>query len=985
MIEPNQLKDEVRRVTGAIRNLFEIEGDLEEEDVEALHNALVECIETVNARLEKCDELLRKGLRGEAIQECEVKPKLLDLVLDLDMDEWDAWIDYVRQFGIPPQPALLVDIAAALNEAYSQSQTLDDVLRLHRLHALARSPLKTRLSILRTIAKKDSGNPVWEADVKNYEIARLREIERELRQYSAARDTAAVGQLNSELSSPHWMVVPAQKLTQSVAETYQRLQVETATEKLAELAIEINNAFSDFNVRRGMAAQTQWDRYDEIAKLSDDDPLVIQVEPAFEWLAQEAEDEQRALDFKRAVATLEQALDNESIKQPELRRLYGAVERFDEPIPERLSRRYSERMLTLELANRRRGRLVLALSALSVLVLGGLAAFITLHQIHQGKLASAVASLSRLIEDKQIDESLAYLEKLDADQPGVANAPKIHQLRAELDSLIAAEKSRRLRFQQMLAQIEEVGLQEPTWEDIVLAEADLKEAQTIAEHEHELVALKELERDVRREKGALQDAINAKFQEQVQQIVNRLKDSNSMDVAELRRLRSDAELLNRPSLVSMSVHQASNLDAIIKQLQDREKSIGLRANEDAALNLVKSSVGDRAKYAQALQAYAKLVPQGTQSDDFRNVAEYELDALVKILGWNVHAEAWNRLSFNTPEAFSKQGLDVIDRLAQYPDYPGVSNAVALEKYLQSVRARYTRSPDLLTQLSGIFKSTIFKLKSLQKTDGTVYYFLEEPTQRGPSMLRVKRLVTKDNLARTAGEEPIPLAKIAVRKGNDPYGPAPHAELASQVRPVLSPAKGPFEKQICEVLYRVQSRTDMNPVLQCKILREVLEMASPGSTVLESELSAARAILSGSDYLDKTDWLDFENPDVIRNTAAAQRFLTHLSNQNFGKIYVERVQPKVAALYRSKVDLPTIQWCGCLFKKADDQWEIVRVPGRLADGELRTMQFDDQTATKFSVVGKVLSDKISFKNLQGDTIREGRPVYLFIGGSDEVTP
>src|SRR4051794_31362218 len=109
MIQPQLLEQEIRRASEAVRRVFSIDGDLEEADAEKLQLLFVDCVTTVNSRLRRCDELLRKGLRQEALQECEAPPNFLDLVTELDIPEWDAWADYVRQFGIAPQPALLID------------------------------------------------------------------------------------------------------------------------------------------------------------------------------------------------------------------------------------------------------------------------------------------------------------------------------------------------------------------------------------------------------------------------------------------------------------------------------------------------------------------------------------------------------------------------------------------------------------------------------------------------------------------------------------------------------------------------------------------------------------------------------------------------------------------------------------------------------------------------------------------------------------
>ena len=76
MIQPNELQPEIDRLTKAIARVFTIEGDLEEAELEQLHNRFVECIEITNGRLKQCDELLRKGLRVEAIHESEIEPEL---------------------------------------------------------------------------------------------------------------------------------------------------------------------------------------------------------------------------------------------------------------------------------------------------------------------------------------------------------------------------------------------------------------------------------------------------------------------------------------------------------------------------------------------------------------------------------------------------------------------------------------------------------------------------------------------------------------------------------------------------------------------------------------------------------------------------------------------------------------------------------------------------------------------------------------------
>jgi len=176
MVFSNALHDEISEIAKTIRNAFSIDSELEVSEVKEVHQRFVECIETVNGRLIKCDDLLRKGLRDEAIQECETRPNLLELVNELDIEEGKAWGSYISQFGTAPQPDILIDVAIAINEAYVDRQPLEGLLRQHRALAISRSPLSQRLNVLRNILLKDPSNPAWQEDVSSYEATRLNQI-----------------------------------------------------------------------------------------------------------------------------------------------------------------------------------------------------------------------------------------------------------------------------------------------------------------------------------------------------------------------------------------------------------------------------------------------------------------------------------------------------------------------------------------------------------------------------------------------------------------------------------------------------------------------------------------------------------------------------------------------------------------------------------------------------------------------------------------
>ena len=81
-------------------------------------------IDEANERLRQCGALLRKGLRSEAIQLCELEPNLLDVVGILDFPERDTWSELLSLHGLSSPTALMLEVAANLNEAYSVEQPL---------------------------------------------------------------------------------------------------------------------------------------------------------------------------------------------------------------------------------------------------------------------------------------------------------------------------------------------------------------------------------------------------------------------------------------------------------------------------------------------------------------------------------------------------------------------------------------------------------------------------------------------------------------------------------------------------------------------------------------------------------------------------------------------------------------------------------------------------------------------------------------------
>src|SRR5690606_11657881 len=108
----------------------------ENADPDLLRDAVAEyaeaCVEA-NSRLYVVGELLRKGLRSEAIQAAEQEPPVLELVAGLDFPELPQLCQLLQSWGMAPPPPLDWETAAQLNEAYAEQQPLEGLLKKHRL------------------------------------------------------------------------------------------------------------------------------------------------------------------------------------------------------------------------------------------------------------------------------------------------------------------------------------------------------------------------------------------------------------------------------------------------------------------------------------------------------------------------------------------------------------------------------------------------------------------------------------------------------------------------------------------------------------------------------------------------------------------------------------------------------------------------------------------------------------------------------------
>jgi hypothetical protein len=329
-----------------------------------------------NRRLRRCEDFLQKGLRSEAIHFAQTEPVLLDIVAALDFPERPRWEELSLFYQMPPAPKLLLETAAAVNQAFAQEKVLEPMLRQHRQLALARAPLSTRLATLRRIASADAGNPVWGEDITALETVRLRQIQGELERALAEDRPDTLFSLWDELHGESWSAPPPTDLLDRLHHEVQarhHLRQRQGAEKLAR---ELARTFQTRDESQARLLRESWTRAVHEVPITAQDPLWSHVAPALRWLAHLDRERARQGAYDEALRALEQGL-NAGAGAEELQELYYAVLKFKRGIPAILKQRYEESLDRLHSTSVMRERIFIATTILiGVMLLVGLLVFL---------------------------------------------------------------------------------------------------------------------------------------------------------------------------------------------------------------------------------------------------------------------------------------------------------------------------------------------------------------------------------------------------------------------------------------------------------------------------------------------------------------------------------------------------------------------------------------------------------------------------------
>ena len=959
-----------------IESLLASVAGISAEAVHRLHESDEQAIKIVNLRLRACDELLKKGLRNEALGMCDAEPKLLDLYLIVDFPERDSWLETIKQCGLT-STELLGSIATELNDAYSSEKPLAELKYQVRLHALARSPLPIRISLMRRLSKLDQTTTLWEDDLKVFEKARHNQLASEIQAAIKSNSFETLSNLDAELRSSEWLVAPAKSLIKQVSDTLASASRLQARLELQRLEPELTGAFAAFDVVRGKQARDAWRKWAAAAALSEADPLATAVAPALNWLQEQDQAEQEQADYDGAVTALTRALDK-GAGQLVLEEKYHALMSFGRGIPEDLQQRLEERLARIQEAIRWKWRVKIAAVAAAVLVATGITVFSIQTANYRALVTGQVAVLRQMLNENQLTEAKTHLSGLEASSPKVAAEPEIQKLKSELQLTLETDAVRQADFQRLMLSARNNGVDQASLATIPAAKEALGKAWDIARQPSEKTEVKDLAKSVEDTQKNLQLELDGQFQAELKkkdEEYARLRTNPLDNLLELQRLKTEIrDLYLRPG-VSDTVREKRTQNLIAEL--DESVRLGVRLKAEARiLQEINANIGDRVKFLAELKRFADTSEfAGTsRQKDFQRVLQEDAALLTGFQSWSELLESLMQQDLTKIDATRSTKLrsEAERLLREHPGFPFVSQVQEAISFLGKGELR-GRGSSVMEQLLAL---KLFKLLSVRTENKLNYYFLGEPPKEDPTKNISIKYFSDTEFRET---KTLRIEKLKIQ--SDSKWRSPQMIFEGEVTDLLNKLRDDkganWDHTFVEILGKLFNSPLIDPILKVQLFPHILKAAGEGSDFLPKRLEPLKAEIERENLNSTVNWVSPDDPDAVPIRERAKKMF---ERQAFRKELLD-VKPLLKEVDQALQTMKAPRfnsryaWIGWLHKEGD-RWTATLRGGATVEAsgvDLFALTKSDESGIQFVRAARIQQGKVTVE--AGSTaLIEGRPLF-----------
>ncbi len=823
------------RTVGEIRMFLQSADRTNDPRLAALAREYATACTEANERLNRCSFFLRQGLRSEALHLAKAEPDLLDMAAVLDFPERPEWDELAPRYGWAKAPALAIDHASALNEAYGEEDPLQDLLRRHRRLALARAPLPKRLEVMRKIAQLDTNNPIWLEDIRRFEVARQETLEQEVRAAKAELNAGSLEAIVRELETEGWIAAPGEAHVNTAKEAREYVRRQLARRTLGELNEELRRAQAAENVTKGRELRERWLGLLDRAKLAPGDPLDGEAQAPLDWLRHydRLDNEQRA--YQEAVLDLRHVLDN-SGNRAMLAQYEEAVLRFGRGLPKELHEVVKERYRELGRADRRRTHIILASLTVLIAMLGALLVWSSAAGKRQAAVELAASRIESLLETRKLKEARGVLDQLEKAYPESSQTEPCASAVNRLTAAEREEESRVTRFAQAIKAIQDAPLGEEATAPVAAARMLALSAAEKAEIDRAEATRKSVaERNRKQVDDALRSRIEALHTRlaTAERLVTQLpkaaetRDSLAALQEQVKSVRDDAEKASaEPRAQALAwIAKLERIESALANGHERERLLEKMA--DAVRGFAAAS--DSNSFVETCQTYMVKFPNDPRSAAFREVLA-ERPVWDSLITWSFMTQSWRPPYANVdPKVAAERVRQLTEFRTKHPQCPEIA-VNSYHNYLMAIARREVRGDnDATAPLRRVLASADFQnLWRVRTTDGKTYYATTKPEYKDDGCLFSALTGIQ------GGVDRVYLLKAAIES----EGPAPQSRLANRIKTVLARVVATptaWDSGMIEILQAIQADPETDSIPRLLLLKAAIQTASLGSESLAEAL------------------------------------------------------------------------------------------------------------------------------------------------------
>ena len=926
----------------------------------------------LNERLQRCLPYLRGGNVAEAVRLAEAQPHITETFNLLDFENRQGWVEICDALGFDvPQP-LAVDIFHELNDAYLQRASLDPLLKWHRLFALNGSPLRERLTVLRSLAKSDPMNLFWQTDQETFEKARILEIHRDVADALAHDNMPRLQKLYRELTAPGWLITPPPEYRQQIC-----------TAVLEKYAAELMQAFSAFDYSEAEAVYQSMQQVLVTNRMGMPTAIEENIRAAVQWLHETTHEQYFLAQFHREAATLQETLDGTATRQT-LENLYYSLQntavQAKQVIPQDLDWHYHSRMDYLSRVEKYRYGIVITAFAGSILLVAAFLIYALVERSFAEQVAQTLETLQSIETENRIDDIEPTLKTI---KPKVAQSPNVEPIIARLQGTRDKDNVRAKTFEHYWGQADRLMEQRSDSEGLKAAKASVDQANALKRTPQEMTLYTDLR--------SKYDRLFAQLQLDADRTFSGLFVQYNQEFNDLPRSANEQyqpdELLEQLTTLAVNVQnllsQHSDIsdrqkregESLLDSIDNRQKTIQQAAKETDAFKQIASQIRDLPSSKKILLDFVTKYPKHPAADDIKNLLK-DFDSIQDA------AESLQTLC----RSYVTATTDFLQRRSAAPNIKNqYDTAVAKIANIESV---FSAADDVLTLANmkpiddNTFKATEALLKTIAQKDlypwiderKNWYYLTAQPVIDASGRVSNTNIEYVTAFGATPKKYTLTSNNAEQNKGNYDVRQSTFAgEALNQLDNLTTDTN--VQKDAAEIIGRLLVKMNdaqgIDPILKIVLFHTFILDYSAVDPIFAEKFKRLTKLIDDSDVDFSVNWMDVESRSVPTQRQKADVILRRFAGTAEVKTLADNTKKETNSFRQKLLETsPKFEFVGVLTKQG--QWSLPVEKLSADTGKLFTLQMlgDKVQAVQ---VGTVRDGNIVLSN--SITVLQCSPVFL----------